>query len=101
MGYIGTQKALWIGYAFAGYCFLGWQAVFGVHTDTESLHIHFIVNTTSYENGRAYGIGPGGLEEMKQYADVLVWNYYIAGLPEEGRREAVLRGVKAMAEITE
>ena len=59
------------------------------------------MNTTSYENGRAYGIGPGGLEEMKQYADVLVWNYYIAGLPEEGRREAVLRGVKAMAEITE
>ena len=101
MGHIGTQKALWIGYAFAGYCFLGWQAGFGVHTDTESLHIHFIVNTTSYENGRAYGIGPGGLEEMKQYADVLVWNYYIAGLPEEGRREAVLRGVKAMAEITE
>lgn len=94
MGYI-----LWIGYAFAGYCFLGWQAVFGVHTDTGSLHIHFIVNTTSYENGRAYGIGPGGLEEMKQYADVLVWNCYIASLPEEGRREAVLRGIEAVAEI--
>ena len=56
------------------------------------------MNTTSYEDGRAYGIGPGGLEEMKQYAYVLVWNYYIASLPEEECRETVLKKIKTVAE---
>lgn len=97
MEYIGTREALWIGYAFAKYCFPGWQAVFGVHDNTDSLHIHFIVNTTSYENGRAYGMGPGGLEEMKGYEYILVWNCCVAGLPEEERREAVLRKIGTVA----
>lgn len=39
MGYIGIREALWIGYAFAEYCFQGWQAVFEIHTDMESLHM--------------------------------------------------------------
>lgn len=56
------------------------------------------MNTTSYEDGRAYGIGPGGLEEMKQYAYVLVWNCYIASLPEEECRETVLKKIKTVAE---
>lgn len=98
MGYIGIREALETGYAFAEYCFLGWQVVFGIHADTDSLHIHFIVNTTSYENGRAYGAGPGWLEEMKRYAEVLVWNFYAASLSEEERQEAVLRKIEIVAE---
>lgn len=98
MGYIGVGEAQQIGYAFADYCFRGWQVVFGIHTDTDSLHIHFIVNTTSYENGCACGKGQGDLEEMKQYADVLVWNRYAASLPEKKRQEAVLRKVGIVAE---
>lgn len=97
MGYIGVREVLQIGYAFAGYCFLGWQVVFGIHTNTDSLHIHFIVNTTSYEDGRAYEAGSERLKEMKEYAGVLAWNYYIASLPEGERREAVLSKVKVAA----
>jgi glycosyltransferase involved in cell wall biosynthesis len=45
------------------------------------------------------GSTDGSREIAEQYADVLVWNYYIASLPEEERREAVLRGIEAVAEI--
>ena len=56
------------------------------------------MNTTSYEDGRAYGIVSGGLEEMKQYAYVLVWNCYIASLPEEECQETVLKKIKTVKE---
>ena len=99
MEYIGVREALQIGYAFAGCCFLGWQVVFGIHTDTDSLHVHFIVNSTSYENGRAFDMGPAGLQEAKEYVKAAVRSYYIRSLPEEERRETVCRKAGAMVEI--
>ena len=96
MEYIGIREALWIGYVFVEYCFLNWQAVFRIHTNTDSLHIHFIVNATSYEDGSAYGAGPAKLEDMKEFAGVLVRNCYVASLPEEERREAIFRGIERM-----
>lgn len=99
MEYIGIREALEIGYAFAGCCCLGWQVVFGIHTDTDSLHVHFIVNSTSYENGRAFDMGPAGLQEAKEYVKAAVQSYYIRSLPEEERRETVCRKAGAMVEI--
>lgn len=39
-----------IAYSIASY-FKGHQVVFGVHTNTKCLHVHFLVNTVSYEDG--------------------------------------------------
>lgn len=96
--YIGVNEALRIGYAVADF-FRGWQVVFGIHTDTDNLHIHFVVNCTSYETGKAFDMGPAGLQEVKEYIKAVVWNYYIRSLPEEERRETVCRKAGAMVEI--
>lgn len=96
--YIGVNEALRIGYAVADF-FCGWQVVFGIHTDTDNLHIHFIVNCTSYETGRAFDMDPAGLREVKEYIKAVAWNYYVRSLPEGERREAVCRKAGAMVEI--
>lgn len=96
--YIGVNEALRIGYAVADF-FRGWQVVFGIHTDTDNLHIHFIVNGTSYENGKAFEMDPAGLREVKEYIKAVVWNYYVRSLPEGERRETVCRKGGAMVEI--
>lgn len=96
--YIGVNEALWIGYAVADF-FRGWQVVFGIHTDTDNLHIHFVVNGTSYENGRAFEMGPAGLQEVKEYIKAVVWNYYAGSLPEGERLETVCRKAGAMVEV--
>lgn len=96
--YIGVNEALRIGYIVADF-FRGWQVVFGIHTDTDNLHIHFIVNCTSYENGRAFDMGPVGLQEVKEYIKAVVWNYHVSSLPERERRETVCRKAGAMVEL--
>lgn len=96
--YIGVNEALQTGYAVADF-FRGWQVVFGIHTDTDNLHIHFVVNCTSYETGRAFDMGPAGLQEIKDYIKAVVWNYYVRSLPEGERRETVCRKAGAMVEI--
>lgn len=96
--YIGVNEALRIGYAVADF-FRGWQVVFGIHTDTDNLHIHFIVNGTSYENGKAFEMDPAGLREVKEYIKAVVWNYYVRSLPEGERRETVCRKAGAMVEV--
>lgn len=98
MKYIGTGEVLEIGYHVAGYFFTGWQTVFWVHDDTDNLHIHFVVNGTSYEDGRAFDMGPAGLQEIKQYVNVLGWHYYMKSLPEEERREIMFKKIGVMAE---
>lgn len=82
--FIGLKEALEIGYLMAE-CFQGWQVVFGVHTDTDNLHIHFVINTTSYENGKSISIGIQSLQMLQAAASNIVKNYYAATLPEEER----------------
>ena len=34
----------------------GYQTVFVVHDNTDDLHIHFVINSLSYETGLKYGV---------------------------------------------
>lgn len=90
-GYITSQEALWTGYRMMEECFPRHQAVFGVHGDTDDLHIHFAVNCTSYEDGKAFEMSPSRLGEMKHYAEFLVWSCRLRSLPEEERKELVFQ----------
>lgn len=92
--YITAQGALWTGYRLMEQCFPRHQAVFGVHRDTDDLHIHFVVNCTSYEDGKAFEMSPSRLKEIKHYAEFLAWSCRIRSLPEEKRRELVFRQVE-------
>ena len=87
--FIGLKEALEIGYLMAE-CFQGWQVVFGVHTDTDNLHIHFVVNTTSYENGKSISIGIQSLQMLQAAARNIVNSDYAETLPEEEKMEWVM-----------
>jgi len=44
-----------------------YQVVSAVHTDTNLFHIHFVINTVSYLDGRMYAGGYSMLNLVKQY----------------------------------
>lgn len=54
MKYINPEVALRIGYDICAECFPGFQIIFGVHDNTDNLHIHFVVNTVSYYTGMKF-----------------------------------------------
>lgn len=84
--YIGIQEALEIGYKVANY-FCGWQVVFGVHTNTGHLHLHFVVNNTSYENGKSFSIGLRELSQIQAISNNIVECYHEKSMSEEERKE--------------
>lgn len=47
------------------------QIFWGVHTDTDNLHVHFIINSVSFVDGRKYSFGPPQLARMKQEVNML------------------------------
>lgn len=38
--------------------FDGFQSVFALHTDTSTRHLHFLINSVSYKDGRKFSQGP-------------------------------------------
>ncbi len=72
--FIGLREALEIGYAVAGY-FAGWQIVFGVHTNGEHLHIHFVLNTVSYVNGLKFSIGIAEVQKIQKWIEKMIDGY--------------------------
>lgn len=74
MEFIGLREAMEIGYYVANY-FRKWQIVFSVHTNTDVLHIHFVINTVSYEDGLKISIGIPELQELRRKIGEYV-NYY-------------------------
>ncbi len=94
--YIKPMDALWIGYAVAA-CFPKWQVVFGVHEDTDNLHVHFVVNCTSFVDGKAFGMSHAQLREMQEYVDVLTEHCHEMGLPIEERRERLFQRIEGLA----
>ncbi len=55
--------------------FKGFQVVYAVHTDTNNLHTHFIINTVNSETGRKWRISKEELLELKDYSDELCRKY--------------------------
>lgn len=46
-----------------------YQIVFGVHEDTDNLHIHFVMNTVSFVDGLKYSGGTGDLFRFTNYVN--------------------------------
>ena len=53
---VDLQMALCMGYEIAAIFMAGYQTAFAVHDNTDDLHIHFIINSVSYENGLKYSV---------------------------------------------
>lgn len=50
--------------------------MFGVHTNEDNLHIHFVLNTVSYENGLKFSIGFVELQNIKRGIEKIVEEYH-------------------------
>lgn len=95
--FIGVWEAQRIGYMVASY-FDKWQVVFGIHTDTDNLHIHFILNTVSYVDGLKFTMNLPELRMLGKKIEDLIWQIYnfkypplfTIVLPPEEQAEALL-----------
>lgn len=54
-----------------------YQIVFGVHDDTDNLHIHFAFNSVSFVDGIKYSGGLGDMFRLKSYIGRLIKDYDI------------------------
>lgn len=75
MEYIDTMTALQIGYDICAACFPGFQVIFGIHDNTDNLHIHFAVNTVSYYTGNKFSKSVYDLWNMKKEIGCIVYSY--------------------------
>lgn len=66
----------WIlGWRIAAYYADRYQIVFGVHENTDNIHIHFVMNTVSFVDGLKYSGGYGDLYNLTSYADKICKEY--------------------------
>lgn len=49
----------------ADYIFEKYQVVYGIHEDTEHLHIHLAINAVSYRDGKKFHISNGEICELR------------------------------------
>lgn len=73
---IQPLSAFALGQKIAEYYGWQYQIIFGVHTDTENLHIHFVMNTVSYIDGKKYPGDKRDYYEFLQYANETVKPYH-------------------------
>ena len=65
--------------------FQGFQVVMAVHTNEQHMHIHYIVNSVSHENGRKWQSSPEDLKQMRSLSDELCLKYGLSVI-EHGRK---------------
>lgn len=72
---ITPPTAYCIAYEIAQFYGDEYQICFGVHQDTDDLHIHFIQNTVNYVTGRLFSNAPWELGKLKNYVNQVVLRY--------------------------
>ena len=61
-----------------------YQSVFGIHTDTDNLHIHFAVNTVSFDNGKMYSGNYSDWVGLQKYVQALLPKHYVSLVMSDG-----------------
>lgn len=73
---ITPYDAYILGWQIAAYYANRYQIVFGVHEDTENMHIHFVFNTVSFVDGLKYSQSYSNLYKLNIYVNK-TYNEYI------------------------
>lgn len=68
---ISPYNAWILGWQIAAYFANRYQIVFGVHEDTDKLHIHFVLNTVSFVDGKKFSSGVQEISVLKSYVNGL------------------------------
>lgn len=53
-----------------------YQVFFGIHGNTDHRHIHFVMNTVSYIDGKKYAEGYDDFFKFREYVNTVVESYY-------------------------
>ena len=72
---ISPEQALDFGIEFAAKQYPGYQCAMAVHTDKDHLHIHFIVNSVSYVDGKKFDLNRKKLKTDKEVCNDMCRNY--------------------------
>lgn len=78
--YLDVYDAMNYGYLISQYYAARFQIMFAVHTDTEHTHLHFVMNTVSYVDGRKYSEGRGDYVRFRNYIQSMMpdgWTVYL------------------------
>ena len=68
------KECMIVGYEIADY-FKGFQVAFAVHINTNNRHIHFVVNSVSYKDGKKFSQGPNDMNDFKIYCNRILDNH--------------------------
>lgn len=74
-GGISAYDAWILGWRIAAYYADRYQIVFGVHEDTDNIHVHFVMNTVSFVDGLKYSGGYGDLYNLTNYVKKIYKEY--------------------------
>ena len=74
---VTIDEAMEYGYRIAEYYGDRYQIVFGLHLNTQHVHLHFAFNTVSYVDGKMYSEGYGGWVSFCNYVQTLFPNWEV------------------------
>ena len=84
---IGHEQAMRLGFHICQY-YQKYQSVYGLHEDTDHLHLHFAVNTVSFETGKMYSEGISDWHCLRGYIQGLLPRWHVDFKISEGMRYA-------------
>lgn len=74
--FVSYEKIMQIGFDICRY-YHKYQSVYGLHGDTDHLHLHFAVNTVSYKDGKMYAEGISDWHRLRGYIQGLMPQWYV------------------------
>ena len=75
--FLTYDEAIDYGYQICRYFSEYYQIIFGIHLDTQYLHIHFALNTVSYIDGHMFSAGPSDYWKFRNYIQGLMPQWYV------------------------
>ena len=72
---ISPEQALDFGIEFAAKQYAGYQCAMAVHTDKDHLHVHFIINSVSYNDGKKFDLNRKKLKNDKEVCNDMCLSY--------------------------
>lgn len=74
---VTSDLAFRVGYDIAGFYAGRYQVIYGIHQNTDNLHIHFLINSVSYMDGRMFSGGWTELADFKYHVRNVLIKYGI------------------------
>lgn len=78
---VTVEMAYFMAYDIARFYSDKYQICFGVHKNTDNLHIHFVQNTVCFINGRLFSGGPDELRTFKNHVNSVTATYLARSNP--------------------